>query len=1291
MSVKLNESQIKYLGINKKNDLNYNLEINGTTHTNGRIYSDEWVQFNETTKGLYWPNGNNAHLYPNNVGSYGSLIVTGDRGGYNGILLGDTQDYMVVMSGLEHQGLYNQANNKWIVYYNKANGRIGIGTSGLQEYSNTISGTSYFCNNTYTHGLITSYEGFFYQSSDATLKIYNYANNNTYGAECIAMQTCFDRVDGSTHAYVTDYGYRCNLLLQPRGGQVLIRLSPVSDVSGRYSLQVGGNECSAWFQSTVDVGSINSNHYAEFNVCRMSNNGSHTGMLHQSIQPDTSFGQLLYIYDGSTTSGFCFRADRIQALKDIYGTLRGNADTATADSDGYAINTTYLKRAGGIMGDNAFINWPDSGSWGSSSATFPLSRGGLYWSGTSDWIRLFAEETASDMLNLVAQFGDDGNSGIVIRNHSGSTMVSLYATGTVNATTVNATTFNGALNGNASTATVFNSNRTIALSGAVTGSVASNGSGWSIATTIAEKAISPTNFTSTFRTQTKGDTNYTAYLSVIRNDNTDSWGYMPIYGSGIAFGRYDTHTYLYTNYSSAQAYIGGGNSDRLNWIKNIAFGDGTGASGTWGINISGNAATASIWQTARTLTIGNTGKLVNGGSNVSWSLEEIGLQDGYKRSSFRDFTNGTLITTSIDYSQTNGAPWSLEIKGNSYGSLLPFKFVYQGYNYDNTIIQHGGYCLGISISGIVAFNHGGKLCFWFPRQGYWQGFAVWVTEEWNATARTNQVVSITDSAKPSGITKEVALNNIYMVLRSDNYHVYADARYINASGDTMSGALNFKNSTWNLVGDDAYFGDNDTAGSFAIKGANGTTNLKMVTYGGTSYGTITWNGSSFTLSNSVVIGSGSHYYMTYNGGAYFVLHNHNNGNVSVNAANGGLYVGYYNTGSLNFGPEAQWGYVTANSGWVFSLGITAANVTSNGRAYMNEWIQFNTNNGLYWPNHYSIHICGNDVSTYGGVRIRGAKNGYHGIICGDSSIHMNVMSSDEHQGLFNESNSRWIVYYSRPNNIMALGGSDVSAGYTVNINGSLYVGGSQGVYTTTYYSNAITTIGNAGTWTTAPVYTNAIINFGYRAHDPVGSYYYTPWLGGIDAVSGYGYGATVTAGLYHGSDYADGGFYIGTSWDGSGNDTFFRFSRAGTLTAVKVYGAVWNDYAEYRDQTEELKPGQVACCGNDGKLKQTTERLQKFEGVVSDTFGFAIGETENCKTPLAVSGRVLVYTYEDRSTFNSGDCVCAAPNGQVSKMTREEIAYYPDRIVGVVSEIPDYEVWGTGNVNVDNRIWIKVK
>ena len=41
--------------------------------------------------------------------------------------------------------------------------------------------------------------------------------------------------------------------------------------------------------------------------------------------------------------------------------------------------------------------------------------------------------------------------------------------------------------------------------------------------------------------------------------------------------------------------------------------------------------------------------------------------------------------------------------------------------------------------------------------------------------------------------------------------------------------------------------------------------------------------------------------------------------------------------------------------------------------------------------------------------------------------------------------------------------------------------------------------------------------------------------------------------------------------------------------------------------------------------------------------------------------------------------------------TNVEIKEYPDRIIGHVSEIPEYETWGTGNVAVDGRIWIKVK
>lgn len=149
-------------------------------------------------------------------------------------------------------------------------------------------------------------------------------------------------------------------------------------------------------------------------------------------------------------------------------------------------------------------------------------------------------------------------------------------------------------------------------------------------------------------------------------------------------------------------------------------------------------------------------------------------------------------------------------------------------------------------------------------------------------------------------------------------------------------------------------------------------------------------------------------------------------------------------------------------------------------------------------------------------------------------------------------------------------------------------------------------------------------------------------------------------------------------------------SATGTIKAGTVYGAVWNDYAEYRS-SDPIEPGRVICETGNGTLKLSTERLQPGANVVSDTFGFAIGETENCKTPIAVSGRALVYTYEDRYSYEAGDPVCAAPGGTVSKMSREEVMMYPDRIVGTVSEIPEYEHWGTGNVEVKNRIWIKVK
>ena len=140
-----------------------------------------------------------------------------------------------------------------------------------------------------------------------------------------------------------------------------------------------------------------------------------------------------------------------------------------------------------------------------------------------------------------------------------------------------------------------------------------------------------------------------------------------------------------------------------------------------------------------------------------------------------------------------------------------------------------------------------------------------------------------------------------------------------------------------------------------------------------------------------------------------------------------------------------------------------------------------------------------------------------------------------------------------------------------------------------------------------------------------------------------------------------------------------------------LMGAAWNDYAEYRICKEFPKAGRVVCENGDDTLSLATKRLQSGANIVSDTFGFAIGKTNEAQTPIAVSGRVLAYTYENREEFVAGDPVCAGPNGTVSKMSRVEVQEYPDRMIGTVSAIPIYDLWGEKGVKVDNRIWIKVR
>ena len=62
----------------------------------------------------------------------------------------------------------------------------------------------------------------------------------------------------------------------------------------------------------------------------------------------------------------------------------------------------------------------------------------------------------------------------------------------------------------------------------------------------------------------------------------------------------------------------------------------------------------------------------------------------------------------------------------------------------------------------------------------------------------------------------------------DKNGLQIDTNYLKLSGGTMTGALNLANNKLNLAGDNCYFGDQDVAGGFCLKGNSGTTNLTLI-------------------------------------------------------------------------------------------------------------------------------------------------------------------------------------------------------------------------------------------------------------------------------------------------------------------------------------------------------------------------------------------------------------------------------------------------------------------------------
>ena len=607
---------------------------------------------------------------------------------------------------------------------------------------------------------------------------------------------------------------------------------------------------------------------------------------------------------------------------------------------------------------------------------------------------------------------------------------------------------------------------------------------------------------------------------------------------------------------------------------------GTGASGSWGISITGNAATATRLATFNlTGGNGNTGgfRLAYTWNIAAWSNHRMSFIVQSRHS------GGGLVTISV------GNNTSTVNRTNMYAEIK-----YWGPTNSGDIIAAARWQIYGSADGTKAY-------------------LFWNYGDYN----TGTIIPLTDAAPSNGTWMETIDSSYGTLLASTEINAATSAVYLNDRTNSTASYLNY--------------------------GASGLA-ASAITW------LCCWNGyevraiSKAEMANAV---DSAHKWVriggdTMTGSLTVTSTGSNRANVNIRSATAvpmDLYLGSNNTNywsiSCRESTDPWLGFYWAGSsaGWALTMG-TNRHVEIPVHAYI----------GGYNNTSYSLSTASFICNSW--IRTTGSTGWYN----------------ESYGGGWYMTDAKWIRSFNSKPTILNIGS-----------NNSYGIGG---------HRLALAMVGaNHVSW----IMQGGSVIYGFCVNND-GNWYFGKRTNNqsLESSSGdvYGY-------------YGDNGSFLpyNDNQKNLGNSSH----RWATIYGVKVYNAVWNDYAECR-HSNELEPGRcVRETSTALGMVRTTQRLMPGCKFVSDTYGTLMGETSDAKTPIAVSGRVLAYPYRARTEYPLGAAVCSAPNGTVDIMTREEIMMYPERIVGTVSEIPDYEIWhggsqdGKDDIQVNGRIWIYVR
>ena len=464
---------------------------------------------------------------------------------------------------------------------------------------------------------------------------------------------------------------------------------------------------------------------------------------------------------------------------------------------------------------------------------------------------------------------------------------------------------------------------------------------------------------------------------------------------------------------------------------------GIGATGTWNINISGNADTVDGYHVDDILPYGLEnlciGAVASGGQtrlNSDGSITTSGNNSDtyfFVRST-ENLIAGQIYTVGfyvIGVPSGNTATWSFGFASQSNNKLV-------------INIKSNGWCWGTgTISGdIVA---GENIIFDDRERGFNSSINiskfVIVKGEQKAyytppisKMSVNYANSAGNADTVDGLHVHSGRNNEANKIVRTDANGYIQAGWIN----TLSGDMGTTAATRIYCSDDGYI-RYKTISNFRTDLVSGLYWANVKVSASSSTTTYPTFGSLSVINDSCDNGNNSL--------AYFQHRSNNDWTVKIDSGSYdyGLHINASGTYALYVGPGASRfnGAMIVGADTAPSYKLDVRGTTrSTDRIYANEWIQFDNWTGIYSPNN-GAHFYPNNTTSYGQWQLRGNRNGYSGIHFGDSGQYMTIMDSGTHKGIYSEEWGDWILYFNYDNKKLGLRTYSLTS-YAVTCQGDFY-------------------------------------------------------------------------------------------------------------------------------------------------------------------------------------------------------------------------------------------------------------